>query len=114
MDDRSIAKLGLAVSLIWLLLMVARIAMFSSFYMDTPEGRLFSTALNVALVGGLALIAWIWGVPMYRRIRAAARSNGYCQQCYARMPSGEGFCPRCGWERRRSFSAGSAVRARNG
>lgn len=101
MDDRALSRLSIAISLIWLLLIVVRLALYSSFYLDTPRGQLFSAVFNIVLAIGMLLVAYLWAAPVYRRRRAAGHADGYCQQCYARMDPGETFCPRCGWERKR-------------
>lgn len=100
MDNASLTRLSLAISLIWLFLVVVRIALYSSFYLDTPRGRMFSMAFNVILAVGMVLVVYMWAAPVYRRRRAVSHADGYCQQCFAPMPPGEDFCPRCGWERK--------------
>ena len=108
MDDRALSRIGIAISVVWLLLCVFRIAFYSSFYLDTPQGRLFSAVLNILLVLGLLMVSYLVLVPMFRRIRAKRSGSSYCQQCYARIPEGEEFCPKCGW-RKRSRPLPSAV-----
>ncbi len=43
----------------------------------------------------------VFGRTFFARTVARSRRSTHCQQCYARIPDGEEFCPRCGNRRER-------------
>ena len=34
---------------------------------------------------------------LFRYSAARTMKGNHCQQCYAKIPKGERFCPKCGW-----------------
>lgn len=89
----------MAISAIWLIICLFRFAIYSSFYAGTPGGDLFLMVLNIILIVGLVLMAAVFGRTFFMRIAAGTRPSTHCSQCYARIPDGEDFCPRCGCRR---------------
>lgn len=78
-----------------------RLVAFSSSYADTPEGRVFIGALNIILVVGLVLAAFVLFRGTFGYMASKAPGSDRCPQCYAKIPPGEAFCPKCGHERKR-------------
>ena len=97
MDNNTLNRLSIGISVLWLILLMFRMAMYSSAFLATPEGKFFSDVLNVFLIIGIVIIAFFL-VRRFTRYSAAKTMKGsHCQQCYARIPKGEMFCPKCGW-----------------
>lgn len=101
MDSQGWMRLSVAISAAWLVFCLLRFAIYSSFYAGTPGGDLFITVLNIALIVGLVLMVVVFGRTFFARTVARSRRSTHCQQCYARIPDGEEFCPRCGNRRER-------------
>lgn len=92
-------KLGVAISVIWLILCIVRIGFYSSFYAGTASGDLFITVLNVLLVIGIVMVVVVFGKQVFRYSAAKTMKGNHCQQCYARLGPDETFCLKCGWEK---------------
>ena len=96
MDSQGWMRLSVAISAILLIFCLFRFALYSSFYAGSPGGDLFLTALNIVLIVGLILMVAVFGRTFFMRMAAKTRPGSHCSQCYARIPDGEEFCPRCG------------------
>ena len=101
MDNDSWNKLMMVLSVVWLVLIMFRLALYSSFLTGSESGRLFSTVLNLVLIVGLVLM----GAMMVRRalplMAAKVDREGHCQYCHGKLGPDDEFCPRCGAEIRR-------------
>lgn len=86
------------ISVLWLMVMVARLALFALPYANTPNGETFTMVLNVFLIGGLVIVGYTLGRSFLRFASAKADKEGHCQICYAKLDPGAGFCPACGAE----------------
>lgn len=96
MNGDSLSRIGLVISAIWLIIVLIRLGLYSSLFVSTPEGQLFSTVLNVFLIIGIVLIVLIFGRGAVDYLAAKAGKGTHCQQCYAKLVPGEEFCPKCG------------------
>lgn len=101
MSNDSLNRLMMGVSVFWIIFCILRVALYSSAYTHSPEGQLFVTILNIALIIGILLMA-VYVIRILGR-RAAARTmkSTHCQQCFAKLSPDEEFCPQCGWSRDR-------------
>ena len=97
MDNNTLNKISVAISALFLILLMVRMAYYGSAYGSTPEGQLFVTALNIFLIVGLVLMVIFVGMRAYRYVAAKTMKETHCQQCYAKLPPGAEFCPKCGW-----------------
>ncbi len=79
-----------------------RLVAFSSSYANTPQGQVFTGVLNVILVVGLILAAVVLFKGSFGYMASKKPGSDRCPQCYAKIPPGETFCPKCGRERKRS------------
>lgn len=79
-----------------------RLVAFSSSYANTPQGQVFTGVLNIILVVGLILAAVVLFRGSFGYMASKKPGSDRCPQCYAKIPSGETFCPKCGRERKRS------------
>ena len=93
MDLNSITK---AASVVWLGILMLRLAMMRVPFASTPQGQTFMAAVNAILLGGLVLVGLFVGRSVLAYTAAKAMRSNHCQQCYAKLEEGSEFCPSCG------------------
>ena len=98
MDNNAWNRLALAISVIWLIIILFRLAAYSTMVSYTPEGRLFNTVLNIILIIGLVLVFVHFGRRFLRVTAAKVDREGRCQYCYAKLSPEDTFCPKCGMD----------------
>ncbi len=96
MDNNTWNRLAMGISVIWLMLILFRLAMYSTYLSQTPEGRMFNTALNIILILGLVMVVAVFGRRFMRVTVAKVDREGRCQHCYAKLDPEDTFCPHCG------------------
>ena len=101
MDNDSWNKLMMGISVAWLILILFRLAFYSSFMTGSESGRLFSTVFNVVLIVGLVLMGYFILRRSLPSVAARVDREGHCQACHAKLSPDDEFCPRCGEEVRR-------------
>ncbi len=79
MDQSSLNRLSIGISVFWLIMCIVRIGLYSTAYANTPNGRIFSTILNILLIIGIVLIVAVCFRGHLRR--AAARVHSYTHCC---------------------------------
>ena len=92
MDNNARNRLALAISVIWLIIILFRLAAYSTMVSYTPEGRLFHNA------GGLVPVVVHFGRRFLRVTAAKVDREGRCQYCYAKLLPEDTFCPKCGMD----------------
>ena len=98
MDNNAWNRLALAISVIWLIIILFRLAAYFTMVSYTPEGRLFNTVLNIILIIGLVLVVVHFGRRFLRVTAAKVDREGRCQYCYAKLSPEDTFCPKCGMD----------------
>ena len=101
MDNNAWNRLALAISVIWLIIILFRLAAYSTMVSYTPEGRLFNTVLNIILIIGLVLMGYIILRRSLPSMVSRIDREGHCPQCHGKLDPGAEFCPRCGAEIKR-------------
>ena len=101
MRDDTLNRLMVALSIIWLLFMMFRLVLYTSFIPGTGAGHTFSTVLNIILIVGLLLMVWILFRRHYPKMASKVSREGRCPNCYGRVDPGAEFCPRCGGDLKR-------------
>lgn len=89
-------KVSVAISALWLIILIFRMAVYAAPFASTPEGELFVTVLNVFLVIGIAVVGYSLFRQFFRYAAAKARRDTHCPQCYSRVGPDDEFCPVCG------------------
>lgn len=89
-------KISVGISALWLILLMFRLVVYSAPFADTPEGETFLTVLNLFLIGGVLILAYILGRQFMRYAAAKTMKDTHCPQCYSKVGRDEEFCPRCG------------------
>ena len=97
-------RVSLAVSVMWLMVLIFRMAVYAMPYASTPEGRLFSTVLNILLVVGILVVGYSLFKRFFQFAAAKTMKATHCPQCYSKVEPGAEFCPRCGRQLRRFLS----------
>ena len=72
MDNDAWNRLSMVISAIWIVIILFRLAAYSTAVSVTPEGRFF------------------------RVTAAKVDKDGRCQYCYAKLSPEDTFCPQCG------------------
>ncbi len=104
MDNNTLNKLSIAISILWLLFLIIRMTMVSHIELEPEQYELFINVLNALLIGFIVIFG---GLLLWRFTRySAARTmkSTHCQQCFAKMERGQEFCPKCGWSRDPGFN----------
>ena len=85
-------KLSVGISALWLIILMARMAIYSAPFASTPEGELFVMALNVFLVIGIVVVGYSLFRQFFRYTAArlfAASTQGFAfisfDSSYARL-----------------------------
>ncbi|MDO5852677.1 MAG: zinc ribbon domain-containing protein [Thermoplasmata archaeon] len=99
MSNDSLNRLMAGFSIFWILFCILRVALYSSAYTHSPQGQLFTTILNIVLIVGILLMAVYVFRILGRRAAARTMKSTHCQQCFAKLPPDQDFCPQCGWRR---------------
>lgn len=94
-------KVSMGISLIWLIILFLRLAVYSAPFASTPQGELFVTVLNVFLVIGIVLVGYSLSRRFFMFTAAKAMKDTHCPQCYSKVDRDAEFCPVCGRELRR-------------
>lgn len=94
-------KISVGISLIWLIILFFRLAVYSAPFASTPQGELFVTVLNVFLVIGIVVVGYSLFRSLLRFTVAKTMKDTHCPQCYSKVDRGAEFCPFCGRELRR-------------
>jgi hypothetical protein len=104
MDDRAMQRIGIAISVMWLVLCVVRIGLFSAMGPGTGGSGTFATILNILLVVGIVLMVVFLGKGFVRFFAAKAHKDTHCMYCYSKLGPDDQFCPVCGAEEPRKKS----------
>jgi hypothetical protein len=106
MDNNTLNKLSLLVSVIWLVFLFVRIIMVSRIEIDPEQTELFTNVLNILLIGFIIIFGGLIFLRFGRYVSAKTMKGTHCQQCYAKMSKGQEFCPKCGWSRDPNYNKG--------
>ena len=85
MDLNSISKVA---SVVWLGVLMLRLAMMTVPFASTPQGQAFMAAVNAVLLGGLVLVGFFVGRSILAYTAAKTMKSTHCQQCYAKLEEG--------------------------
>ncbi len=96
MDTRSFNRLMAGISVFWLILCLARLALMAPMLSASPHGGLLSTVINVLLVVGIVMMEAIAFRGARDRVASIADPEHHCPRCHARLDEGLDFCPVCG------------------
>ena len=89
-------KLSVGISALWLIILMARMAIYSAPFASTPEGELFVMVLNVFLVIGIVVVGYSLFRQFFRYTAAKTMRDTHCPQCYSKVDREAEFCPVCG------------------
>lgn len=96
MDNDAWNRLSMVISAIWIVIILFRLAAYSTAVSVTPEGRFFNTVLNLILILGLVIVVVFVCRRFFRVTVAKVDKDGRCQYCYAKLSPEDIFCPQCG------------------
>lgn len=101
MNTDSLNRLMVAISVIWLLFMLFRLVIYTTYIPDTGAGHLFIVVLNIVLIVGLLLMAFMLFRRIYPKMASKVDRDGRCPDCYGRIGPDDEFCPGCGRDLKR-------------
>jgi glucan phosphoethanolaminetransferase (alkaline phosphatase superfamily) len=106
MDDRTLTKISLFISALWLVSIFLRFIIISNVELEPGQREIFITVLNILLIGFILIFGGLLVMRFGRFSAAKTLKSTHCQQCYAKMSKGQEFCPKCGWSRDPNFNKG--------
>ena len=100
MDNDTLRKLSLGISILWIAIMLIRVGTMSMSATQGPGSSGTSTLLvDIILIIGIVFIAVLLWMSYGKKAVAKVGRGEHCPQCYAKMEPGQEFCLKCGRRR---------------